>query len=227
MKNTYLKRRIILSLLMIIVGVLPLWARGLTKATEISFKETPDKDIVVIHLDSPTSYHEVKSKTTTIIDVLNCKFIGREKVKLILKKSVKLVRAINIKGKDNIARFMIILNNGFPVTSYKKNNEIIVEIDKSSLVQREKRVLDRIKRYTKARSSNPMVDYHYNQGKTYAKLGKWQDAIDEYIKALQLDPHNEKIKISLDVAKENIKNEDQMEKAMTIKELHQRSQLNL
>jgi MFS superfamily sulfate permease-like transporter len=120
--------KLFIALILIMTMVIAVNAKDLTKATGISFKETPDKDIVIIHLDSPATYHEIKSSTNTIIDVLNSKFTGKETVKLILKKSVKLVRAINIKGKDNIARFMIILNNKFPVTSYKKNNQIYIEI---------------------------------------------------------------------------------------------------
>jgi MFS superfamily sulfate permease-like transporter len=107
--------KLFIALILIMTMVIAVNAKDLTKATGISFKETPDKDIVIIHLDSPATYHEIKSSTNTIIDVLNSKFTGKETVKLILKKSVKLVRAINIKGKDNIARFMIILNNKFPV----------------------------------------------------------------------------------------------------------------
>lgn len=192
----------------------PAAARDLVKIPAIGFREFPEKDIVILEADAPATFHEVKSPQNVIIDITGAEYSGKDNVKLVLGKTVKLVRAVNMKGKDNIARFMIVMNGKFPVTTYKENNHVIVEIDKSSLAEREADRAEKAKRYSDARSDNPLVDYHYNQGRTFARLGKWSDAIDEYLKALQIDPHNEKIKVSLNVAKDNIKSEREVDKAI-------------
>ncbi|HOD42963.1 MAG TPA: tetratricopeptide repeat protein, partial [Candidatus Wallbacteria bacterium] len=61
-----------------------------------------------------------------------------------------------------------------------------------------------------------LIEYHYNQGKTFSRLGKWNEAVDEYLKALKIDPANDKIKIALDVAKNNLKSDNEIGKAVSL-----------
>jgi type II secretory pathway component GspD/PulD (secretin) len=184
----------------------------------ITVQEFPDKDQVVIGADMPITFHEMKSSSQIILDIPNSEYISQAKVQLVLNKTVKLYRGMNLQNsKPKTSRIIIVLNEPLPTTVYKQNNQIIIDVDKTAIIQRIEAATAGKTSDEKMRSgSNTLVEYHYNQGKTFSRLGKWNEAVDEYLKALKIDPANDKIKIALDVAKNNLKSEKEIDKAVRL-----------
>ncbi len=184
----------------------------------ITVQEFPDKDQVIIGADMPVTFHEMKSSSQIILDIPNSEYMNQAKVQLVLNKTVKLYRGMNLQNsKPKTARIIIVLNEPLPTAVYKQNSQIIVEVDKTAIIERIEAAAAGKTNDEKARSgSNTLVEYHYNQGKTFSRLGKWNEAVDEYLKALKIDPANDKIKIALDVAKNNLKSEKEIDKAVRL-----------
>lgn len=184
----------------------------------VTVQEFPDKDQVVIGADMPITFHEMKSSSQIILDIPNSEYINQAKVQLVLNKTVKLYRGMNLQNsKPKTSRIIIVLNEPLPTTVYKQNNQIIIDVDKTAIIERIEAAAAGKTSGEKMRSgSNTLVEYHYNQGKTFSRLGKWNEAVDEYLKALKIDPANDKIKIALDVAKNNLKSEKEIDKAVRL-----------
>lgn len=191
-------------------------AANVSMIKNISVQEFPDKDQVVISGEMPMTFHEVKTPNQIIVDIPNASYDPKGKVQLVLTKTVKLYRGMNLENANpKTARIIVVLNESLPTSVYKQNNQIIIDIDKSAIVDRmEKKAAG--DGGDKKGGTNTLVEYHYNQGKTFARLGKWNEAVDEYLKALKIDPANEKIKLSLDVAKNNIQSEREIDKAVRL-----------
>ncbi len=184
----------------------------------VTVQEFPDKDQVVIGADMPITFHEMKSSSQIILDIPNSEYINQAKVQLVLNKTVKLYRGMNLQNsKPKTSRIIIVLNEPLPTTVYKQNNQILIDVDKTAIIERIEAAAAGKTSDEKMRSgSNTLVEYHYNQGKTFSRLGKWNEAVDEYLKALKIDPANDKIKIALDVAKNNLKSEKEIDKAVRL-----------
>jgi len=191
-------------------------AANVAQIKSISTQEFPEKDQVVVNGDMPLTFHEVKSPTQIIIDVPNAQYEAKGKVQLVLSKSIKLYRVMNLENSNpKTTRIIIVLNESLPTTVYKQNSQILIDVDKSAIIDRmEKDIVAKDRADTTQKHSNTLVEYHYNQGKTFTRLGKWNEAVDEYLKALKIDPANDKIKLSLDVAKNNLKSEKEIDKSV-------------
>ncbi|MEZ7892638.1 MAG: tetratricopeptide repeat protein [Candidatus Wallbacteria bacterium] len=191
------------------------FAANVAQIRNIAVQEFPEKDQVIITGDMPLTFHEIKAPTKIIIDIPNAQYDPKAKAQLVLNKTVKLYRGTNLDGMPvKTARIIVVLNESFPTTINKVNNQVILEIDKAAINERiEAKANDETKTQSK-KGTNTLVEYHYNQGKTLARLGKWNEAVDEYLKALKIDPASEKIKLALDVAKNNLKSEKEIDKAV-------------
>lgn len=191
------------------------FAANVAQIRNIAVQEFPEKDQVIITGDMPLTFHEIKAPTKIIIDIPNAQYDPKAKAQLVLNKTVKLYRGTNLDGMPvKTARIIVVLNESFPTTINKVNNQVILEIDKAAINERiEAKANDETKTQSK-KGANTLVEYHYNQGKTLARLGKWNEAVDEYLKALKIDPASEKIKLALDVAKNNLKSEKEIDKAV-------------
>jgi len=149
-------------------------AANVAQIKSISTQEFPEKDQVVINGDMPLTFHEVKSPTQIIIDVPNAQYETKGKVQLVLSKSIKLYRVMNLENSNpKTTRIIIVLNESLPTTVYKQNSQILVDVDKSAIIDRmEKDIVAKDKSDTTQKHSSTLVEYHYNQGKTFTSLGK-------------------------------------------------------
>ena len=196
----------------------PAFGANIAQIKSVTVQEFPDKDQVVIASDMPIAFHEVKSSSQIILDIPNSEYINQAKVQLVLNKTVKLYRGMNlVNSKPKTSRIIIVLNEPLPTTVYKQNNQILIDVDKSAIIERLEAATAGKTSAEKLKSgSNTLIEYHYNQGKTFSRLGKWNEAVDEYLKALKIDPANDKIKIALDVAKNNLKSDNEIGKAVSL-----------
>ncbi|OGM07272.1 MAG: hypothetical protein A2008_00120 [Candidatus Wallbacteria bacterium GWC2_49_35] len=196
----------------------PAFGANIAQIKSVTVQEFPDKDQVVIASDMPIAFHEVKSSSQIILDIPNSEYMNQAKVQLVLNKTVKLYRGMNlVNSKPKTSRIIIVLNEPLPTTVYKQNNQILIDVDKSAIIERLEAATAGKTSAEKLKSgSNTLIEYHYNQGKTFSRLGKWNEAVDEYLKALKIDPANDKIKIALDVAKNNLKSDNEIGKAVSL-----------
>ncbi len=203
---------------MILIIASPVLAANVAQIKSVSVQEFPDKDQVVISADMPIAFHEVKSSSQIILDIPDSEYMSQAKVQLVLNKTVKLYRGMNLQNaKPKTSRIIVVLNEPLPTTVYKQNNQILIDVDKSAIIERLEAASAGKTSSDKMKSgSNTLIEYHYNQGKTFSRLGKWNEAVDEYLKALKIDPANDKIKIALDVAKNNLKSDNEIGKAVSL-----------
>lgn len=208
---------LIIAVLTVVLAA-PAFGANIAQIKSVTVQEFPDKDQVVIASDMPIAFHEVKSSSQIILDIPNSEYMNQAKVQLVLNKTVKLYRGMNlVNSKPKTSRIIIVLNEPLPTTVYKQNNQILIDVDKSAIIERLEAATAGKTSAEKLKSgSNTLIEYHYNQGKTFSRLGKWNEAVDEYLKALKIDPANDKIKIALDVAKNNLKSDNEIGKAVSL-----------
>ncbi|HOD42583.1 MAG TPA: hypothetical protein PKL57_18685, partial [Candidatus Wallbacteria bacterium] len=122
---------------LVLLVAAPVLAANVAQIKSVSVQEFPDKDQVVISADMPIVFHEVKSSSQIILDIPDSEYMSQAKVQLVLNKTVKLYRGMNLQNaKPKTSRIIVVLNEPLPTTVYKQNNQILIDVDKSAIIER-------------------------------------------------------------------------------------------